>query len=80
MTSFLKLFGYFGENVSNSISSPNFVMIELETTKLEEGLRTLAPGINWPIHWPTQVVTIYANKLANDPFVGLRVAINDMHR
>ena len=54
-------------------------MIELETTKLEEGLRTLAPGL-LPIHWPTQVVTIYAINLANDPFVGLRVAINDMHR
>ena len=53
-------------------------MIELETTKLGEGLRTLAPGL-LPIRWPTQVVTIYANKLANDPFVGLRVAINDVH-
>ena len=78
MTSFSKLFGYFGENLSNSISAPNFIMIELETTKLGEGLRTLAPGLLL-IRWPTQVVTIYANKLANDPFVGLRVAINDMH-
>ena len=43
------------------------------------GLRTLVP---WTIaiHWPTQVVTIYANKLVNDPFVGLRVAINNVHR
>ena len=56
-------------------------MIELETTKLGEGflLRTLAPGL-LPIRWPTQVVTIYANKLANDLFVGLGVAINDVHR
>ena len=53
-------------------------MIELETTKLGDGLRTLAPGL-LPIRWPTQVVTIYANKLANDPFVGVRVAINDVH-
>ena len=54
-------------------------MIKLETTKLGEGLRTLAPGL-LPIRLPTQVVTIYANKLANDLFVGLRVAINDVHR
>ena len=27
--------GYFGENLSNSISTPNFVMIRQETTKLE---------------------------------------------
>ena len=54
-------------------------MIEQETTKVGEGLRTLTPGL-LPIRWPTQVVTIYANKLANDPFVGLGVAINDMHR
>ena len=79
MTSFLNLFGYFGENLSNSISTPNFIMIELETTKLGERLRTLAPAL-LPIRWPTQVVTTYANKLANDPFVGLRVAVNDMHR
>ena len=54
-------------------------MTELETTTLGEGLRTLVPGL-LPIRSPTQVVTIYANKLANDPFVGLRVAINDVHR
>ena len=53
-------------------------MIELETTKLGEGLRTLTPGL-LPPRWPTRVVTIYANKLANDPFVGVRVAINDVH-
>ena len=53
-------------------------MIELETMKLGKGLRTLAPGL-LPIRWPTQVVMIYANKLANDPFDGLRVAINDVH-
>ena len=34
---FLNFFGYFGENLSNSISTPNFVMIELETTKLGGG-------------------------------------------
>ena len=54
-------------------------MIELEITKLGEGLRILAPGL-LPIRWPKQVVTIHANKLANDLFVGLRVAINDVHR
>ena len=38
MTSFLKIFfGYFGENLSNSISTPNFIMVELETTKLGGG-------------------------------------------
>ena len=29
-----EFFGYFGENLSNSISTPNFIMIEPETTKL----------------------------------------------
>ena len=37
MTSFLKLFGYFLENLSNPISTPNFIMIEIETTKLAGG-------------------------------------------
>ena len=62
----------------------NFIMIELETTKLGEGegLRILVP---WPIANPLSYIScndimIYANKLANDPFVGLRVAINDVHR
>ena len=67
------------EKTYQILYEPNFIMIEIETTKLGEGLRTLAPGL-LPIRWPTQVVTIYANKLANDPFVGLRVAINDVHR
>ena len=37
VTSFSKLFVYFGENLSNSISTPNFTVIELETTKLGWG-------------------------------------------
>ena len=37
VTSFFKFLGYFGENLSNSISTPNFIMIELETTKLGGG-------------------------------------------
>ena len=35
---FWKFFlGYFGENLTNSISTPNFILIELETTKLGGG-------------------------------------------
>ena len=30
-------FNFFGKNLSNSISTPNFIMIELETTKLGGG-------------------------------------------
>ena len=30
-------FGYFEENLSNSISAPNFIVIEQETTKLGGG-------------------------------------------
>ena len=57
-------------------------MIELETTKVGEGLRILVP---WTIANPLANTScndtmIHANKLANDPFVGLRVAINDVHR
>ena len=57
-------------------------MIELETTRLGEGLRILVP---WTIANPLANIScndimIYANKLANDPFVGLGVAINDVHR
>ena len=57
-------------------------MIEIETTKFGEGLRIFVP---WTIANPLANIScndimIYANKLANDPFVGLRVAINDMHR
>ena len=37
--------------MSNSISTPNFIVIEQETTKLGEGLRIL-------VRWPTQVVMI----------------------
>ena len=34
VTSFLKLIGYFRANMSNSIPKPNFIVIELETTKV----------------------------------------------
>ena len=61
--------------MSNSVSTPNFIMIELETMKLGEELRNFSPLANTSCN-----IMIYANKLANDPFVGLRVAINDMHR
>ena len=57
-------------------------MIELETTKLGGGgdrVKNLSP-LDYCHSLATQVVTIYANQLANDPFVGLRVAINEVHR
>ena len=67
--------------MSNSISTPNFIVIELETTKLGEGLRILVP---WTIASLLASIScndmIFVNKLAIDPFVGLRVAINDVHR
>ena len=68
--------------MSNSISIPNFIVIELETTKLGEGLRILVPWTtaNQLANISCNDIMIYANKLANDPFVGLRVAINDVHR
>ena len=67
--------------MSNSISTSNFMVIEPETTMLGEGLRILVP---WTIANPLantscNDIMIYGNKLANDPFVGLRVAINDMY-
>ena len=67
--------------MSNSISTPNYIVIELETTKLGEGLRILVPwtSANPLANISCNDIMIYANKLANDPFVGLRVAINDVH-
>ena len=57
------------------------MVIELETTTLGEGLRILVP---WTIANPLAStscndIMIYGNKLANDPFVCLRVAINNVH-
>ena len=36
-------FGYFGENLSNSISTPNFVMVQQVTTKLVGGSYNAPP-------------------------------------
>ena len=35
--------GDFGANLSDSVTTPNFIMIELETTKLEEGGTIIPP-------------------------------------
>ena len=68
--------------MSNSISTPNLIVIEMETTKLGEGFRILVPRTiaNPLANISCNDIMIHANKLANDLFVGLRVAINDVHR